>query len=464
MNGAFFGVFAVAALVLAWLEPKAEGSKPSWHGLVATVVGIGVLICGAMSQGLTKDLPLEALIASVFAIALVYWRGNPQFAMIGAGALAAHSLMPATAQVAEVSVKLSDPIFISLAVVGWVGACLAWSGAASGGVIFSGSAALVVMANRWTPEGFGKIPNSAGSMLAIAILAAAVIVLLIQKGKAGAGSMLAGGLGAAIVAMAGLFIGQWGGDDMTLPVTIFAAVLASFVVCWMTVSERDTGRLVLGGLIWMGVATMAFAQDKSFGLAMACLAGLATFALFGKVTLSSVLGPVIGLLSYRTFRLVYPDITRAYDIAQHYGMVSSMIGVGIMILLLDRSFMGKNRSSMKGWFRFAITGVIGVTACLVGLMFFGTKGGVGLLVGLGLGAWVTGLIDESRGFGLIPLIGLTGVIGVSYGAISESFELARDEKMRVFLIASSVLVVLAAIAVFGLSERQAKVEAPVETA
>lgn len=464
MNGAFFGVFLVAAFVLAWLEPAPDGIKRCWRGSATAILGLIVLLGVAMSQGIIKELPIEALIASVVALGLAYWRGNPQFAMLGAGALAAHSLMPAVAKVTEVSVNISDPLFVSLAVVGWVGACLAWSGATSAGALFTGSSAIVMMANRWTPEGFGKIPGSAGSMLAIAVLAAAVIVLLIQKGKAGTGSMLAGGLGAAIVALAGLLLGQWGGEDMTLPVTIFAAVLASFVVCWMTTTERDTGRLVLGGLIWMGVATMAFAQDKSFGLAMACLAGLATFMLFGKVNLTSVMGPVIALLAYRTFRLVYPDISREYDIAQHYGMVSSMIGVGIMILILDRSFTGTDRAAIKGWLRFAIVGLMAVTACLVGLMFFGTKGGVGLIVGLGLGTWVTGLIDERRGFGIIPLIGLIGTVGMSYGAISQAFALARDEKMRIFLIAGAILIVLAGIVVFGLGERKEKLETSVETA
>ncbi len=85
-------------------------------------------------------------------------------------------------------------------------------------------------------------------------------------------------------------------------------------------------------------------------------------------------------------------------------------------------------------------------------------------MGLGLGTWLTGLIDERRGFGIIPLIGLIGTVGMSYGAISQAFALARDEKMRIFLIAGATLIVLAAIVVFGLGERKEKLGTSVETA
>jgi hypothetical protein len=72
-------------------------------------------------------------------------------------------------------------------------------------------------------------------------------------------------------------------------------------------------------------------------------------------------------------------------------------------------------------------------AAVIGLFFFGVKGGVGLLVGLGLGAWLAALSSARSAFGIAPLVGLAGLAAASYGEVSQAFEFTRDQKMQIFV-------------------------------
>lgn len=203
----------------------------------------------------------------------------------------------------------------------------------------------------------------------------------------------------------------------------------------------------------MGVATFAFAQDKTFGLTMAALAGFGGFVLMNRVDLSAVMGPVVGLAAYRTLREQFPDITRGFDIAQHYGMVGLMIGAGLIVLILGTPRL-QGSSASRNWARFGVLSLIAGIAAVVGLFFFGVKGSVGLVIGLGIGAWLAGITSEKGAYGLIPLVGLSGLIGLSYAEVSRSFDLAREPKMTIFIWSAVVLVILTAILVFALSDRK----------
>lgn len=467
MDGAYWIVFVVAAVICAWLEGTKDAEKPklSWMMPVMAVVGLGVLMLVVKQYlGLNLDaFPLGLILASVLALAITAWRRDSVFGLLAAGALAPQVINPPPA-VADAS--LFNPVFLVWLVAGWIGACIAWGGNARGGVAFAGVAALVGMANRWTPVWFGKIPNFAGSMLAMAIIAAALIVLLLGRKKEGGTSLLAGGLGILLVAGAGFLVAQWGGDDLTLPVTIFASVVAAFAITWMSgvhqSASQRTSQVVLGGLMWMGVATLAYAQDQSFGLGMAALAGLGAYALMGRIDLSVTMGPLIALGLYRTFRAEVPELVRAFDIAQHYGMVGVMIGAGLIVLLLGMPRL-KEGETPRNWARFGVLALMAAVAGMVGLMFFGIKGGVGFLVGLGLGTWMAGVISKQGSYGLAPLVGLSGLVGLSYAKASESFELTRDEKMTLFMGASAALVVLMAILIFALTDKAMKTEVQDET-
>jgi hypothetical protein len=457
MNGAIWIVFAVAAVVCTWLESSKEedSSQFNWLTAVVGVLGIGVLY-GLTSQFVEAkfDLPLGAFVAALLAIGLSKWNPKSIIGLLAAGAVASQSILTQT-QATVVSGQQISSVFMIFAIVGWVGACLAWGGNARGGTAFAGMGALVAIADHWVPEGFGKVPNTAGSLLAIGVVAAGILVLALRRGKGGPNVLLAGGLGSLIIVGAGFFVGQWGGDDATLPVTIFASVLAAFAVVWMVGSSNSSQRttqLVLGGLIWMGVATFAFAQDKTFGLSLALVSGFGAFVLLGRVDLTAVMGPVVGLAAYRTLREQFPDITRGFDIAQHYGMVGLMIGAGLIVLLLGSPRL--LAAGVKNWARFGVLALMVGMAAVVGLFFFGVKGSVGLIIGLGIGVWMAGVTSDRGAYGISPLVGLAGLIGLSYGEVSQSFDLAREPKMMIFVWSSVILIVLAAILVFALSDRK----------
>lgn len=357
---------------------------------------------------------------------------------------------------------LLNPVFFVFLAAGWVGAVVAWGGNSAGGTAFAATAALTKLADFWTPEGFGKTPHMAGTLLATAVVASAILALVLRRGKQGAGTLLTGGLASILVTAAAFFIGKWGGDDSTLPVTVFTAAAAAFVVCWMSGEEggfRRRNPVILGGLIWMGVATLAFAQDGTFGLGMAGLTGVACSLLLGRADLASTVAPLAALAFYRMFRLEYPETTRAFDIAQHYGMVGLMIGAGLMVLLLGMPKLSE-QAGIRNWARFGVLSLMAAGATVVGLQFFGVKGGVGLIVGLGMGTWMAGVAEKKSAGGLPAFAGLCGLVGLSYAKASETFEMTRDEKMSLFIWASAGLAVLSLVMVLFLTDRESEV--PVE--
>lgn len=469
MDGAYWIVFAVVAALCAWLEGSdAPATGKRWLTPVAAVVGLVVLAAGA-KVWLGADLasvPLLAIAGSVLALALLWWRPSSVVALAACGALAAQS-MPTGSAPSDVSGVVMNPVFFVFLIAGWVGSSIAWGGNGAGATAFAGAASLTKLADYWTPEGFGKTPHFAGTLLAFAILGAAIIALALRRGKQGTGTLLSGGLGVLVVAAAAFFIGKWGGDDSTLPVTVFAAAGAAFVTAWMAGNEiegRRATHAILGGLIWMAVSTLAFAQDGTFGLGMAGLAGVGCSMLLGRTDLAATVAPLASLAFYRMFRIEYPETTRAFDIAQHYGMVGLMIGAGLMVLLLGLPRMA-DRDNWKNWARFGALGLMAALTATVGLQFFGVKGGVGLIVGLGLGTWLASVVAKSAAHGFPAFVGLCGLVGLSYAKASESFELTRDEKMSLFIWASAGLAALALVTVLFLNDREPEVSGePVEVA
>ncbi|MBL8067242.1 MAG: hypothetical protein JNM28_02235 [Armatimonadetes bacterium] len=466
MDGAFWVVFAVAALLCGWLEAgDAPGSRGKWPVPAVALVGLGVLVLAA-KQGLGADLssvPPLLFGGIALCLALHWWRPDSVYGLAACGALAAQSLA-ASSGASDVSGMLLNPVFFVFLAAGWVGAAVAWGGNSAGGTAFAATAALTKLADYWTPEGFGKTPHMAGTLLATAVVASAILAVLLRRGKQGAGTLLTGGLASILVTAAAFFIGKWGGDDSTLPVTVFASAAAAFVVCWMSGGgggSRRGNQVVLGGLIWMGVATLAFAQDGTFGLGMAGLTGVACYLLLGRADLASTVAPLAALAFYRMFRLEYPETTRAFDIAQHYGMVGLMIGAGLMVLLLGMPRLSE-QSGIRNWARFGVLSLMAAGATVVGLQFFGVKGGVGLIVGLGLGTWMAGVAGKKSAGGLPAFAGLCGLVGLSYAKASETFEMTRDEKMSLFVWASAGLAALTIVTVLFLTDRESEV--PVEAA
>ncbi|MFM9874640.1 MAG: hypothetical protein ACKVQS_14385, partial [Fimbriimonadaceae bacterium] len=257
MNGALWIVFAVAAAACTWLESsKGEDSGHfSWMTAIFGVAGVGLLF-GLTQQFVEAkfELPIGAIIATILAFGLSKWNPKSIIGLMAAGAVASQVVVPATQASVASGTQISS-IFMVLVIVGWVGACIAWGGNARGGTAFAGMGALVGLSDHWVPAGFGKEPHTAGSLLAIGVVAAGILVLLLRRGKGAPNALLAGGLGALIIAGSGYFVEKWGGDESNLMVTIFAAVLAAFAVVWMVGSagkSQRTSQVVIGGLIWMG--------------------------------------------------------------------------------------------------------------------------------------------------------------------------------------------------------------------
>jgi hypothetical protein len=199
----------------------------------------------------------------------------------------------------------------------------------------------------------------------------------------------------------------------------------------------------IGTLIAIGLATAAFALGRGTGMAiaLACSAGVLLMAERPRAVLA--LGPLFGLTLFRLFRNVYPETSRAFDIGQHYALIGLMIGLIVPLILIDAKPLGLR--SATGRYGLAVLAVTLLALAPLLTLFFGPIGTVGFVVGLGLAGTVELIRQGQSLLALSTGTGLLGAILMSFGWMSKSLELARDEKIRVLMFAAVGIAIAAGL-------------------
>ena len=262
-----------------------------------------------------------------------------------------------------------------------------------------------------------------------------------------------------LVALAGLgwlsFAVYFG--EKPLAIVSLVAVAAALVTAW-SVKEQNSSIVSWGAsaLIWLGLATFAFSQAQGLGMGAASFFGVAALLVLGRRDLLPSVGIVAGLSFYRLFREGNDEVIEAFDIGQHYAMVGFLVGVVVAVATVD-ALSRRTKSGVAGG---AVVAVIAMLVVVGATAFFGNKGAIGLLVGLGIAPMVVRLTPDCPGWSVLVAGALQCVTMVAFGPLAQQASFEHDQKVKLLVILTVVGLALAGLV--WLLERERKAVARAE--
>ncbi len=430
------GVLLAGLVVYFSSREPVEGSKSGprdWVPLAAAGVLLAILIGIATRYAPELDRPWLAAGAVLGIVAAIPFGTTRASACVGlAAAICAH-LVPSQGVPAAQMALLSS---VGLAVI------LTGSYAAAIG------ATAVLALDR-----FGSLADGsenlqfAGSLIALVLLFAAVSGFVPKK-EASVGFAF------GLPLLGFVILGSW---LQSVPLAWTGALgVVTAVVLAVLLPEKEIAKPIsvgVGALISIGLATAAFALGKGTGMAAALLGAVGPLLLLGYSRAILALGPLFALVLFRLFQNLYPETSRAFDIGQYYALIGLMIGAILPLIILDTGLVAEQLKRRGALLLLAVIAIVLVPLLTV---FLGPTGAVGFLVGIGF----AGLFELVRqGSSLLALSagsGMAGVMLVSYGWLSHSLDLPRDEKIRLLAWSVVGILVLAGIAVLLLRDQPLK--------
>lgn len=311
------------------------------------------------------------------------------------------------------------------------------------------SAVVVASALGQSTDGTAVVA-SAPILLAIAATVALLVARFIPKERGQWKPVLVFIVTALAVAAIGF---GWLNDKAyagCLGLGLLAAVVVQFT---LPSDDSQPFRFILGGVVWVALATVAFGIGRSYGIALSALSATAYLLCVGCDRALLTLGPLLSVVLYRWFREIHPDASRSLDIGQHYTIVGLLLGALIPTLPVEWSNGRPIAKASAGGVLWAIL-LLAVPASLV--LVISVKGLAGYLVGLGLAPLFRAREDATlhlRSLAIASAAG--GATLVGYDWLQPLLEFSRPQKIHAFIfVAVGFLVVGAMIAGFSFQKKQ----------
>ncbi|HWA84300.1 MAG TPA: hypothetical protein VG820_12730 [Fimbriimonadaceae bacterium] len=302
--------------------------------------------------------------------------------------------------------------------------------------------------------GKGADPASAaGTALGLASLIAALLAGVVSRFSKS--TLVRGGIGFLALLLIGyLACWQYLGNALLGNLWIGGVVVGGAVHLLLAGEDQpEAFRFVLAAVIWLGAATVAFGMDLGYGMAVTLLGGAAALLLFGNMRGLMAIAVAAAILIYRLFRELFPDEAKALDIGQHYTMVGIAIGALLPLLPIEWA-RGLKLSRERTTIATVVWLLILLGLPIAAAVLLGSKGAIGMVVGLSFAAIVEGL----RGtVSLAPAgiaVGLGSFTVLSFDWLGDWTDLERVVKLRAVMIVTVVALVLGS-ALFGLSRQKA---------
>ena len=407
--------------------------RPAWiavacFGAVLAVVGWRSegMLAGATAAGIGVALGC-AVAAAAHVLEAVRGGGTLH---AGPVALAASGI----ALTALGSTAAVGPSQMGLVVGAAAAAWILGSGAYASGAACC--AALAASANMLGDTAVGGHSSQAGTAVAVVAALGALIATVAtrwvgtQRGALAAG---AGVVGATLLMIAGgwvlghryLYMG-------TAATLIMLGAAAGWVVHWAVSEEReeDAGevRFALGAVVSVALATLAFSALRGYGMALSTLSAASVLVIAGNTRALLSIGPALALVGYRVFRETHTDVSRAFDIGQHYAIVGILLGIlGCMAIAAWRP-KGAEQSPARAA-AVTLSAVALIAAIVAGAVFLGSKGVVGGLIGLGLAVFVSGMRGSRSPAVLVLALQGWATLVLAFGWLRPWLDLTRDDKL-----------------------------------
>ena len=424
-----FVLFLLAHFVFD--EKVKDGFRPEWSGVLATVAV--VLTAGLISA---KYAPAEDKVGLTIGLT------------IGAIAGLGGSLLRGKIGPVALGVAAASAIHLLGAPIMSVAQIALFCGVAIGALALRqpGSISVAVVASVCVAADFlGKHhSNTPASIMVGSILGVAGVIGMVLGGVLPNKVTLLRPVILAIVLTLGGVLISWriGNTDANITIIVVMSALAGLVIDFMLPDgENDATRIALAAIIAVSLATIAFGLAKATGMAVAL--GTMTLLLLGVGNRLAVLsiGPLFGLVFYRVLKEIDLHSTKALDIGQHYALIGVLLGAVIPLLPTEWATASKLKSGLRSflWTILILGGPI-----LIAVML-GEKGSIGFVGGLGL----AGLCQALRGQrSLLPLAvipGLAAVTSICLDWFEDWGDLARNDKVKVFMVAGVAFVVVVSI-------------------
>lgn len=445
MNAVLSALALVVAVLSFLTRPREHYRRPMPVELIAfaLLVVAGVVITAKWGPASMQAASTQGFVLGAAALLMSHYLGTR--ASLGLG-VAAAAVVPTLGTGPAATFAL-----IASAVLG--GIALEGRPVRTTAITFA-----VVAAAQFLLGRYFKTEAAATAVPALGLAAAAgqAIAGVVAKGKFR-------GEGAALGLLIGAFVlnGRLGGAPAgigALQVGIWAPVLAGIVAAGLAqVLLPDEGEITTfrGGLcaiIWIATATASFGAFRGTGMALAAFGALALLVPGDRKRALASVGPLVGLVLYRLLREAHPEVSKALDIGQHYGLIGLVLGL-VFPLVHDELQIQGQRKRMLGAILF------GLLAMGLPLIVFSVFTGVGM-VGFIVGAGLAGLLESVRSgkvdSGLTTGIGVAGVALVVTEWMTKPESMTRDEKVHFLTLAlGGVLIVGVALALLA---RQPKSE------
>lgn len=449
MNTAFPLIAIAVAIASLALSPPPESKSSKPNPLAAILLIVLALGAGFFwKQGFDNLLPAAASFAVGVLLSLIlrYAEGvrrtSPAAALGFAAALAGFAgwLDPAYRD----AVQLAAIAGLSIG---------AWAiGSFRGGEISlpvstAGFASVIFAADFMGQKALMNEPGGlTGTMFGLAAAIAAFVALLSSRSEKGNGSALGfipGSVAVVILLVLGYVVGGRLVDSKEAWLIFDGAVLAAAVLHWVIRPDGkdDSFAFLIGSVIWIGIATLAFSFYKGYGMAIASAGAVLTLLMLGNTRALLSAGPLVGLAFYRVLRESHPDAVRALDIGQHYAVIG--LAFGAVTALLPGEWLSRRTSDsmQSGFGRVLWSLVLGLIPVAMAVVL-GAKGMVGFVAGLGFAAFVDGLRGYSNILPILIASGLSAIVAVSYGWMANLLDMTREGKQIAFYWMAGVALVL----------------------
>lgn len=227
------------------------------------------------------------------------------------------------------------------------------------------------------------------------------------------------------------------------------AVASATIVTWILENEdsRSHGPFAISALIWLAWSTVAFGLLQGLGLAVSAVFAAAFLLGVGSNRGLLSMSILVPLLFYRVFLEMYPTETRQIDVGQQYAVMG--IAAGIIIPIAATAWLARAGSRFSGLAKPSIAVIAGAItiAILVAADFvLGSRGTVGVLIGLAMAPFVAGISGGEKTGVLAAVGGLAAAVVITFKFAAPHLLLERAEKIQVLGWSIGIAIVLIALA------------------